>query len=100
VTLHTNMEHHNLKFIYWYAAGLQHKLFELEHFMFTNKVDIALVCETHLNKNIKLHLPGFKIYRSDRDGTKGGSVAIIVRNIITHQIKGQQSVTLVATKRH
>jgi hypothetical protein len=83
--------------------------------MFTNKVDIALVCETHLNKNIKLNLPGFKIYRSDRAGTKDGGVAIIVRNTIAHyhialpqlsrldatainiKSKGQQSVTLMAS---
>jgi hypothetical protein len=84
-------------------------------FLFTNKVDIALFCETHLNKNIKLNLPGLKIYRSDRDGTKGGGVAIIVRNTIAYyqivlpqlsrleatatnvKIKGQQPVTLVAS---
>lgn len=64
--------------------GLRGNLEELNHVLQEEKIDIALVVETLLKPYHRIRTPGFRIHREDRV-TKGGGVAILVREDISHE---------------
>jgi hypothetical protein len=71
--------------ITWNANGILGKKDEVESFLKTHDVDVLTVCETKLLKTDKLQIRNYNIIRNDRDGTsRGGGVAIIVKNGIPH----------------
>lgn len=74
-----------INFINWNANGLNNKKHEFIHILKEHKIDIAFVTETHFNKNIKFKIPGYAVYRSDRDVNKrGGGVCIIAKSNLQH----------------
>ncbi|KAL1130339.1 hypothetical protein AAG570_013277 [Ranatra chinensis] len=84
VRIHVRTLNMTLKTITYNARGLQRQLNEIIDIIVDNRVDVALIAETHLRVAQRLYTQGFKIYRKDR-GMSGGGVAIIVRNGIRHQ---------------
>lgn len=80
------MDHNaDLKLLNWNANGLQRQFYEFKHFLHDQKIDIACLTETHLNNSNKMNIPGYIIYRKDRNAIHtGGGVAIIIKRKIKH----------------
>ena len=60
----------NLKLLYTNSNNLINKLCELKHAVAIYQSDIVCINETHFNKEItdpEVSLPGFKLFRQDRD---------------------------------
>lgn len=75
----------NLKIVNWNANGLKMKRSLFIVFLSQHKVDIACITETHLISSEKFTIPGYNVYRFDRDAPKAsGGVAIIIRKNIPH----------------
>jgi exonuclease III len=86
-TYHTDEEHLALRIAAWNANGLQQSIHEIEVFLWDQKKDICLISETHLTKEFRSRINGYKIYhtiRPDKIG-KGGSAMIIKENIKHYQ---------------
>lgn len=78
---------HSVLILLWNANGvIQHKN-ELELVLNDRRIDVALLCETHLTSKHKFSLPNYKIYRSDHpDGFPHGGTAIAIRSKISHHL--------------
>jgi len=76
-----------LRVVTWNANSIYHKKDEFFDFLLENVIDIALINETHLKRDLSFSHPEFKSYRLDREGqlSKGG-VAILVRHNISHYL--------------
>lgn len=79
----------NINILFWNCNGIQNKALELQTFLKTNKIDIALLGKilTNSNKSIKFH--NYFTYRQDRPtnptGPQSGGTAILVGINIVHQ---------------
>ena len=53
----------------------------------TNKVDVALLCETWIRaeNRSRINIPGYQIESKERKGKKGGGVAILVKDNIKYR---------------
>lgn len=67
----------------WNANSIKLKLKELLNFISKNNYDIVGICETKIDDNVKIKIPGYKVYTVNRNN-RGGGVAIIIRNNIGH----------------
>lgn len=75
----------NLNAINWNANGIKSKRSSLIVFMAQHNIHIACITETHLIENEKFTIPGYSIYRFDRDSPRAsGGVAIIIKKDISH----------------
>lgn len=65
----------------WNACGIRKNKNELEYFIKQHKIDVAIVVETLLSRDIKFVLRGFNTYRSHgpvgREGGLGRKTKII-----------------------
>jgi exonuclease III len=61
----------------WNTNSIQLRKHELEHFLHSNRIDIAALCETKLTPHKRFTLPGYVIYRRDRN-QHGGGVCLLV----------------------
>lgn len=69
----------------WKACSLFTKLTELELYMTTNNVVVALIQETWLSPSIDITLTNYNIVRKDRNtGRPGGGVAILIHKNLSH----------------
>lgn len=67
----------------WNARSINNKLYELTEFLNNNEIDIACICETFLDSSKNIFIPGYKIFRNDRQGQRGGGVALIVKSNVS-----------------
>lgn len=75
----------SLQIAFWNTNGLQSARNELAEFVERHDIDAILLCETRLRQNIRdPRIPGFTLYRTDRQTGPGGGTAIYVRNHIPH----------------
>lgn len=75
------------KILFWNARSLNSsKLPELINTLTENKIPIALINETHLQKQITV--PGYSIYQTNRANqtTRGGTAIIVRDNVQHHQV--------------
>ncbi|GJQ67637.1 hypothetical protein Trydic_g8428 [Trypoxylus dichotomus] len=47
-------------------------------------MDVLLIGETHLRASDRLSLRNFRVYRTDREGARGGGTAIMIKSSIDH----------------
>jgi hypothetical protein len=73
----------NLRILAWYANSVFDKKAELELFLRTNNIDVAAISEIKLHPKRKFTMPGFKVYRSDRNQF-GGGVMLLINNNLRH----------------
>jgi len=83
---------HNTKILFWNCQGVSRRRPELQNFVLEHKIDILLLNETHLTNSIKLNLPNFYSYYTNKSQTKGhppsgGTAILINRRIIHHPVK-------------
>ena len=67
----------------WNANSVRTKKAELELFLRTNNIDVAAISETKLLPKHRFNIPGFQVYRSDRNQF-GGGVLLLVNNNLRH----------------
>ena len=73
-----------LKIISINMNGILTKLTELKELINKHKPDIILAQETLLKNRHSLKLPNMTIYRTDREGKRGGGTAIFIKRSIKH----------------
>lgn len=78
---------HNAILLNWNANGIKSQRNSLMTFLNHRNIDITCITETHLSHTDKIKLPGYNIYRADRNAPARsmGGVAILIRNKIKHQ---------------
>lgn len=75
----------SLSKILWNANGLKNHANELYYFLHNKNIDLALISETHLTKNINFKINGYKIIRADHpDGTAHAGAAILIKSSILY----------------
>lgn len=71
------------------ARGLKTKASLLKTFLQIQKIDVALVSETHLGPADQIKFPGFLAYRMDEQSPSSGrayrGLAVLIRRQIMHQ---------------
>lgn len=85
------MNNHSLRFIYWNANGIRHKLNKLRLLTIKTKIVIKLLAETNFNPETPLKLTNVITYRTDNSARVGssfycGTDVLINRCIIHRQI--------------
>ena len=73
----------NLKIIQWNARSINANIESLEKIIYSLDIDIVILSETWLKKTEIYRVPGYFIYREDRENGYGG-VAILVKKQINH----------------
>lgn len=79
-----------LKIMQWNANSIFPKLQEFILVLKEYDIDIACLSETKLNNSVYLKIPGYKIYRVDRN-RHGGGVAIVIKCTIQHNLLDLQN---------
>lgn len=74
-----------LKVLTWNANGLINKRNELELFLQTNSIDIALITETHFTSWSYLRIHNYKLYECPHPSNRArGGSAVLIRDHIKH----------------
>lgn len=74
-----------LRIITWNANGLVQRKQELENLMNNEKIDIALISETHFTTWTTLKLRGYQIYTTEHPSNRAhGGTAVIIKESIKH----------------
>lgn len=71
----------NIKICSWNANGVRNKINEMKEFLDRLDIDILMINETKLTKDIKLKIRNYNCIRKDRDNAAGG-VAMLIKNSI------------------
>lgn len=71
-----------LRIVTWNARSISAKKIPLADFLIRQKINLALITETHLRPEVNFSMPNFHFLRLDRRnaGNRGGGVAIIIRS--------------------
>ncbi|KAJ8724709.1 hypothetical protein PYW07_015667 [Mythimna separata] len=78
----------SLRVLYWNARGLKSKVAPLHLLLKDQKIDVALISETHLGPADKIRFPGYYLYREDEKSAVGypyRGLAVLVRRRVVHQ---------------
>jgi endonuclease/exonuclease/phosphatase (EEP) superfamily protein YafD len=77
----------DMKILFWNANGINRDLHEFYSYLDSQRVDVALLCETFLKPDTKINFNAdYTFHRLDRmTGAKGG-LAILVRRGIKHSL--------------
>lgn len=88
-----------LTILTWNANGLLKHQRELEIFLQTQKIDVALISETHFTTHSFFRIPNYNIYTTLRpDGKAFGGTALLVKtNLPHHEIEPYQTMSIQAT---
>lgn len=80
--------YNGIKILHWNANGITtySHLLQFEHLLERENIHIASLNETHLNENHKTYFKNYLIYRNDRQDSRGGGVAIVVRRNVKHRL--------------
>lgn len=73
----------SLRIVAWNANGLVQRAQMLEAFLWSEKIDVCLVSETHMKRDSYCKIRGYRVYhtvRPDKVG-KGGTAVVIKENI-------------------
>lgn len=82
----------SLRIVTWNANGLSQRTQELEIFLKTNHIDVALISETHLTQRTRVKIFGFSTYHANHpsNGARGGSAVLIKNNIQHHECESMR----------
>lgn len=77
-----------LRIITWNANGLNQRARELEVFMLTNNIDIALISETHFSNKNHIKIRGYCAYWTTHPSERArGGTAILIKQNIQHYLQ-------------
>lgn len=75
----------NITILNWNANGVKRQQSTFTNFLYRYQITIACISETHLVRNQPFRIPGYKIYRQDRESVHAsGGVAIALKRNLTH----------------
>jgi exonuclease III len=75
----------SLIIVMWNANGLSNHKLELQNFLQTHKIDIALISETHFTSKTVFKILYYEVYHIPRpDGTAHGGAAVVIGSAINH----------------
>jgi hypothetical protein len=75
----------SLLLLLWNANGIQQRRTELEIFLHEQRIDIALITETHLTQNSTFYIPNYNCYCTHHpNGTARGGTALLIRSTLSH----------------
>lgn len=78
---YNNATSHSLLILSWNANGLANHKDELLAILQNNRIDIALISESHFTDSTRFHLPGFQVFKTNHPaGTAHAGAAIIVKS--------------------
>lgn len=89
------MNINNLKIVSWNARGIRNKINELFHFLENQNFDVCLLNETWLDSSCTMKHRNFFCYRNDRQNSRGGGVAILIKKNIAHQLLPAPNTSLI-----
>lgn len=77
-----------LKLLHWNANGISNHshLKQLEYLLEREEIHIASLNDTYFNESHKTYFKNYIFYRRDREGSRGGGVALIVRKTLKHTV--------------
>jgi hypothetical protein len=76
--------HRPLKVVAFNPNDIGRQRYELSKQLQEQRIDVALLSETHLNPHERFYIPYYQVYRTDRyPGLKGGT-AVAVKKGIPH----------------
>lgn len=76
-----NFTSNSLLILTWNSNGLIHRKNELMATLQNNRIDVALISETHLTNATQMNIPGYHVIKSNHpDGTAHAGSAIFVRS--------------------
>lgn len=73
-----------LKIAAWNSNGFMHHIDEVKSFLFTNKIDIMLISETHFTKKHYIKIPHYIAHHTMHPDDTHGGTAILIKNNIRH----------------
>ncbi len=77
---------HAIKVVFWNARGVKKKFEEFLHYLYSNCVDVACICESFSKPDINLPTNfDYEIYRLDRLDKPKGGIMIMVKKSINHK---------------
>jgi exonuclease III len=76
--------HRPLKVIAFNANGISRQRYEFSKQLQDQKVDVALLSETHLKRHERFGIPNYTIYRTDHFPGRKGETAVAIRKGIPH----------------
>lgn len=68
-----------LKIINYNANGIRSQVPEFNDFLRRHEIDICCISETHLRRNERISLPGYRIFHTSRTGGARGGTAIVCK---------------------
>jgi len=69
----------------WNSNGLTQHRDELDILLHNERIDLALITETHFTDRSYLRIQDYTLYRTDHpDGTAHGGAAILIKNSLSH----------------
>lgn len=75
----------NLKIMTWNANGLTERKLELETFLRTERIDIALISETRFTSKSHISIKNYSVYTTNHPSGKAhGGTAILIKSNIKH----------------
>ena len=78
----------SLRIMTWNANGLVLRSREIKEFLHTERIDIALIAETHFTNKSYLNFTGYNLYHTPHpSGRAHAGLAIIVKNNIKHLVQ-------------
>jgi hypothetical protein len=76
--------HMPLKVVAFNAKGTRRQRYELSKHLQQQRIDVALLSETHLKPHESFYIPNYQVYQADRfPGIKGGT-AVAVKIGVRH----------------
>ena len=78
------MNHSLLRIMTWNANGLSQRAHELDLFLKTNSIDVALISETHFSQRSFIKITGYTAYWTTHpsERARGGTAIFIKQNIV------------------
>lgn len=76
-----------LRIASWNANGLNQRIKELEVYLKTEHIDIALISETHFTYRNYIKIPGYRLYHTTHPSgnARGGTAVLIKQNILHYE---------------
>lgn len=80
----------SIRIITWNINGLSPNTQELDTMLKVNKIDIALISETHLNDQKTVTFNDYSVYSTNHpDGTSHGGTAVVIKNNLKHHLHSE-----------
>jgi len=85
-TFNRNANEEKLNIMFWNARSIRNKQIETHNYLIDHEIHIALISETWCKNTDIIKFPNYNCYKLDREGNRGGGVAILVHKEIRHKL--------------